>query len=63
MNKARFIVGVTSTEDQKVLYVVVDSHHPLSTQYLRYFTARKRAEAECKRLNAEHRKEQTHGNQ
>ena len=35
-----------------------DSHNPLA-----YFSARKRAEAERDRLNAEHRKEQTHGNQ
>ena len=58
MKKERFFVGLSMTEEGKELYAVVDSHHPLATQYLRYFTARKRAEAECKRLNAEHRKAQ-----
>lgn len=58
MNKERYIVGISMTEEGKELYVVVDSFHPLATQHLRYFTARKRAEAECKRLNAEHRKEE-----
>lgn len=52
----RFIVGLSRSEEGEVLYAVIDSFHPLAIQYLRYFTARKRAEAECKRLNAEHRK-------
>lgn len=58
MKKERYIVGLSMTEEGKELYVVVDSWHPLATQHLRYFSARKRAEAECKRLNAEHRKVQ-----
>lgn len=56
MNKDRYIVELSMTEEGKALYVVVDSFHPLATQYLRYFSARKRAESECKRLNAEYRK-------
>lgn len=58
MKKERFIVGLSISEEGKELYVVVDSFHPLATQNLRYFSARKRAESECKRLNNEHRKEQ-----
>lgn len=61
MKKERFIVGLSMTKDGKELYAVVDSHHPLATQYLRYFTARNRAEAECKRLNEEYRKNQNNG--
>ena len=61
MNKERYIVGLSMTEEGKELYVVVDSFHPLATQYLRYFTSRKRAEAECKRLNEEYRKDANNG--
>jgi len=59
MSKERYVVGMSMTEEGKELYVVVDSFFPLATQYLRYFSARKRAEAECKRLNVEYRKEQS----
>lgn len=53
--KKRYRLALHATEDGKSLYIIYDSTKDIAQQLLvgkiKYFSNRRKAEAECKRLN------------
>lgn len=53
--KKRYRLAIRATEDEKILYIIYDSTKDIAQQLLagkiKYYSNRRKAEAECKRLN------------